>query len=137
VEIVRVELASTTADVISLRARRRGKRICYRWVDEYSAEFRFKPQSSVHPLSLGALIALIDGTEYADNEPGAWAGLTNSYRDSNFHPKHGAIEDARVIANFVTVSSPFYSQLEAWYFEEATEWLDRVTNRLSHPTSTI
>lgn len=137
VEMVRVELASTTADVISLRARRSGQRIRYRWVDEYHAEFRFKPQSSVHPLSLGSVIALIDGTEYADNEPEAWTGLTNSYRDSNFHPKYGGIEYAKEIADFVTVSSPFYPRLQDWYFEEATEWLNRVAARLSHPTSTI
>jgi hypothetical protein len=39
VEIARIELASTTSDVISLRARPSGSRIKYRVVDEYQTEF--------------------------------------------------------------------------------------------------
>jgi hypothetical protein len=49
VEIVRVELRSTTADVISLRARQVGPKdrsIEYRLVDEYETEFRFRPRQS-------------------------------------------------------------------------------------------
>jgi hypothetical protein len=38
VEIARIELASTTSDVISLRARPTGSRIRYRIVDEYESE---------------------------------------------------------------------------------------------------
>jgi hypothetical protein len=128
VEIVRVELDTTTADVISLRARRRGKRIHYRWVDEYGSEFCFRPLSSARPLTLGQMIALIDGTEYADNEPGRWIGLTNSFRDSNFYPDWG-IEYARGVSDSVTVSSPFYPRLQEWYVEESWEWwLNRVTD---------
>ncbi|MBV8970124.1 MAG: HNH endonuclease [Verrucomicrobia bacterium] len=40
VEIARIELESTTNDVISLRARSSGLRIKYRLVDEYASEFR-------------------------------------------------------------------------------------------------
>ena len=61
VEIACVLLASVTADVITIRARRRGNRIVYRIVDEYETCFRFKPKTSTQPLSLGELIALIDG----------------------------------------------------------------------------
>ena len=38
-EIARIELESTTYDVISLRARTAGSRIEYRLVDEYESEF--------------------------------------------------------------------------------------------------
>src|ERR1051325_904299 len=127
VEIVRVELDTTTADVISLRARRRGKRIRYRWVDEYGSEFRFRPLCSARPLTLGQVIALIDGTEFADNEPGRWTGQTNSWRDSNFHPEYG-IQYAKKVSDMVTVSSPFYPRLQEWYVEESVEWLNRVTD---------
>jgi hypothetical protein len=39
VEIARIELQSTTSDVISLRARGTGLRIKYRLVDEYQTDF--------------------------------------------------------------------------------------------------
>ena len=42
VEIARIELASTTSDVISLRARPAGSRIRYRIVDEYKLNSRFR-----------------------------------------------------------------------------------------------
>ena len=40
VEIARIELDSTTADVISIRAKKDGDRIAYSIVDEYEAEFK-------------------------------------------------------------------------------------------------
>src|SRR5207248_10043449 len=62
VEIACVLLVSVTADVISIGARRWGRRIVYRIVDEYDSFFGFKPKSSTRPLSMGELVALIDGT---------------------------------------------------------------------------
>ena len=63
VEIARISLESTTADQISVRARRLGRRIGYRVVDEYGSDFATyvcHPASSASPLSLGELIALIE-----------------------------------------------------------------------------
>src|SRR5260221_10766486 len=52
VEIARIELKSTTYDVISLRARPIGSRIKYRFVDEYQTEYRLPQQTSRRPFSL-------------------------------------------------------------------------------------
>ena len=120
VEIACVLLASVTADVITIRARRWGRRIAYRIVDEYDTRFRFKPKTSTQPLSLGELIALIDGaTGHLDGDA---KGLTGAYRSYNLD---GC--DAADLVDFVTVSSPFYPELQAYYAEEAGEWLAEVT----------
>ena len=51
-EIARIELASTTSDVISVRARPAGARILYRVRDEYETEFKLPQKSSRRPFSL-------------------------------------------------------------------------------------
>jgi hypothetical protein len=56
VEIARVELESTTADVISLRVRPAGSRIKYRLADEYETEFRLPRRISRIAFSLRELI---------------------------------------------------------------------------------
>ena len=63
VEIARISLESVTADQISVRARRVRERIRYRVVDEYSETSTYvcHPASSVSPLSMGELIALMEG----------------------------------------------------------------------------
>ena len=120
VEIALISLASVTGDVISIRARRWGRRIAYRIVDEYDTHFRFKPKSSMQPLSMGELVALIDGaTGHLDGDA---KGLTSAYRSYNLD---GC--DAADLVDFVTVSSPFYPELQAYYSEEAQEWLSEVT----------
>jgi hypothetical protein len=60
IEIARIELKSTTADVISVRARKDGAAICYSVVDEYDAEFRVAPQRTLKPLTLWQVIRLIE-----------------------------------------------------------------------------
>lgn len=115
VEIARVELASVTADVTSFRARRRGKRILYRIVDEYATAFAFPRRSSVRPLTMGQFIALINGTSYADEDP-KWfvRGFTSGLREGVESP------------DFVRVSSDFYPRLADWYADEALEWTKQV-----------
>ena len=71
VEIVRIELQSTTADVTSVRARlvgRKRPRIEYRVIDEYWSEFDFKPHSSTRPLTLGQLIDSLDSLEQSGGD---------------------------------------------------------------------
>jgi hypothetical protein len=66
VEIARIELQSTTADVISVRARQAGRkraRIEYKVVNEYRSEFVFKPHSTNRPLTLGQLVDSLDSVE--------------------------------------------------------------------------
>ena len=60
VEIARISLESTTADQISVRARRVGERIRYRIVDEYEFKYVCHPASSDSPLSLRDLIGLME-----------------------------------------------------------------------------
>src|SRR4051812_5363179 len=52
VEIARIELRSTTADVMSVRARPAGDGIAYRIVDEYEDEWRIPRDESAQPLTL-------------------------------------------------------------------------------------
>jgi hypothetical protein len=119
VEIARVALASLTVDVISIRARRRMRSIRYRVVDEYDTRFVCTPQQSLLPLTLGELISLIDGVQDPANDR---VGLTDRFRNDNVF--YGEVEPEEV-ADFVTVSSLFYPELQRYYEAEAKEWLLR------------
>jgi len=59
-EIARIELQSSTWDVISVRARRADDTIYYSICDEYASQFELCPPLSNVPLTLGELIDLID-----------------------------------------------------------------------------
>jgi hypothetical protein len=72
IEIARIELASTMCDVISLRARRRGRRIAYDVVDEYNTVFAFRPATSAKPLTLRQLIRLIERIEVVEQPEAVW-----------------------------------------------------------------
>ena len=65
VEIVRIELESTTSDVISLRASSSGSRINYRLVDENDSGYGLPQQSSTRPFSLRELISFLDSAEHS------------------------------------------------------------------------
>jgi hypothetical protein len=63
---VRIELDSTTSDVISLWARPIGRkrlRIAYTLVDEYDTEYGIRPARTARPLTLGQLIKLLDDVD--------------------------------------------------------------------------
>jgi hypothetical protein len=66
VEIAHISLASVTADQTSVRAQRVAGGIAYRIVDEYGedeTEYRCSPDRSDLPLTLGELVAMIDGAQ--------------------------------------------------------------------------
>lgn len=146
VEIARVSLDSTTADVISIRANRDGDGINYQIVDEYESEFEFAPTGSKEPLNLGELISLIDSVKFSseDEDMRRPKGLTNSFRESNlqsytchwdsklerniYYTDESLYKGALKLVDFVTVSSNFYPELAFWYCEEAQEWLDQCSN---------
>jgi hypothetical protein len=131
VEIARVALDSTTADVISIRAWREGGRIRYRIVDEYESTFVHEPTSSERSLSMAELVGLIDGARHegwAENDP-PYTGLTRAFRDSSLDPTAPCVEDAEDLVDFVTVESDFYPQLRAWFEEEAQEWLANIREK--------
>jgi hypothetical protein len=119
VEIARIELASTLCDVISIRARRRGRRIAYTVVDEYETVFSFRPATSTRPLTLRQLIRSIENIEVVKQPEAAWpdsdsiAGLRNNALDWD-------LDDPE---SFVTVSSEIYRELGPHYDQEAQEWL--------------
>jgi len=130
VEIARICLSSTTYDVISVRARRSGKKIAYRVVDEYWDEgttFILKRQESDFPLSLAGLIDLIDTTQQdRAGEKLEKLGLTTVFRELNLEslPEN--------LVSFVSVESEFYPALGdhyrreamAWFVEKYLEWYD-------------
>jgi hypothetical protein len=82
VEIARVSLASTTGDIISVRAQQTNDGILYSVVDEYADEgHAFEPgiTQSALPLTLAELIQLINETEWK-HEKGIF-GLTTAFLD--------------------------------------------------------
>lgn len=127
VEIACILLASVTGDMISIRARRRGKRIVYRVEDEYDTRFRFKPKRSEQPLTMSELVALIDGA--TGHLGGRAKVLTSAYRDYN--AAYSNLSGLARLVNFVTVASDFYPQLHEYYREEAEEWLEAATSKWS------
>jgi hypothetical protein len=128
VEIARIVLASVLQDVFSIRARRRrGGRILYRMVDEYTEPGRpgwtCRPASSTLPLTTGRLIELIDSAKNPDMDFGDLP-LTEAIREF----QEG--EDPRLQLHFVAVESEFYPGLGDYYQERAEAWLSRKLQEL-------
>ena len=88
----------------------------YRIVDQYATRFGFKPKTVKTPLSVGELIALIDGA--TGHLGGDAKGLTSAYQ--NYNAPWG---DPEGLVDLVIVTSDFYPELQAYYGEEAREWL--------------
>ena len=117
VEIARVELRSTTSDVISIRARHEpgNQLIHYRIVDEYGTAFNLSPTTSNGPLSHDELVALLDGV---DEEQGG--GLALCYNEMNFE----GTGDPESLRHFTTVSSLFYPELHSHYEAVFDQWVE-------------
>ena len=117
VEIARVELKSTTSDVISIRARRDpgDELIHYRIVDEYETDFTIESKASSLPLSQGELIALLD-----DTTEGGEGGLAHCYNILN----NNSLGDPESLRNFTTVSSTIYPDLFEHYDAEHEKWCE-------------
>lgn len=122
VEIASISLDSTTGDVISVLARFEEDNYHYRVVDEYESEFIIKPEYSPMPLSMGELIELIDTVKMMVDEP-PLVGLTSCFRNRHLVGiDEVSEEEVLALIDFVHVRSDYYSQLEAWYIDEAREW---------------
>jgi hypothetical protein len=119
VEIARVVLESVTRDVYSLRVRRGrpGARLRYRLVDEYEATFVLNPASSRRPLSLRALVHLID-TAQSD----AVETLGESFPEGFLAWQRENGE--RVDASFVSVESIHYPELGSYYRQRLDAYAD-------------
>lgn len=131
VEIARLSLESTTADVISIRATQEEQGISYNIVDEYESEFDFEPRESELPLTMGELVHLIDQAEMPGygNQDDSEKGLTDSFRNMNLMDG----QDPTDLIDFVTVSSEFYPELESYYRDSAIEWAERVEAKRAKP----
>jgi hypothetical protein len=115
VEIARISLRSVTADQISVRARRSGQRIGYCVVDEYGldiAAYVCHPASSVAPLSLRELIALMESASEGGNI--ILPILAMNARDST----------QAELATFITVTSDFYADLGPYYRALIDAWIE-------------
>ena len=119
IEIVRIELQSTTSDVISLRARLVGRRIGYRIVDEYPDDGGYvcSPKTSLRPLTLRVLIELLDEAEFngGDLVGGVSLGFNHSNADGGC--------DRAELRHFTRLSSPFYPGLEEHYEHVFDDWV--------------
>jgi hypothetical protein len=128
VEIARIELESTTSDVISLRARSSGSRIKYRLVDEYTSEFHLRQQTSRRPFSLGELIRFLDSVEQTDVTEPSWNrfGFILCWNQSSLE----CGSDLETLRDFTRVSSDYYPDLASHYNEAIEEWYEaRLTER--------
>lgn len=117
VEIVRISLASTTGDTISLRARRQGKRIAYSIVDENPTEdgYELEPKTSVAPLSMRRLVNMLDCACIR----GGAVLATVVWNLEDF------VCNTDRMRGFVTVESDFYPELGRYYAARLTRLLDQ------------
>jgi hypothetical protein len=125
VEIVRIELDSTTPDVITLRARPIGRKrpqIAYSLVDEYETEYKIRPARTARPLTLGQLITLLDDVD-TDVTEREWLrhGWVLSLNESNRTLDNG---DPAPYRDFTRVSSEFYPELSKHYERLFDRWTD-------------
>jgi hypothetical protein len=113
VEIARISLASVTADQISVRAPRSGKRIVYRIVDEYESGYICRPARSTGTLSLRKLAALMES---------ACEGSSIIFPILNMNLRDSATAELEA---FVSVTSDFYHDLGRYYRALTDAWLRR------------
>jgi hypothetical protein len=120
-EIARIELESTMADVISIRAKKDRDRIAYSIVDEYETVFTISPSHSDKPLTFSELISLIDG---------GWEdGLLGIYY-TQMNYSGNSLEDLEAIRSFTRVESLFYPQLNLHYEKLLDLWYERKKSKL-------
>jgi hypothetical protein len=119
VEIARIELQSTTSDVISIRARPRGRRIEYSVCDEYQVEYRLPQKTSRQPFSLRELICFLDSVEHPEADP-EWKrfGFVLSFNQTSLDC--GA--DLETLEDFTSVESDFYPELGQHFARVIDEW---------------
>ena len=117
IEIARIVMASTTQDVISIRARRSRSRICYQVVDEYNTEYALARKWTAKPLTFGEMIDFMEKTCSAGDE----GGLVLPIIEMNA----SAMDDPQALRDFVAVSSDFYPDLSGYYDMAVNSCLDK------------
>lgn len=117
VEIARLVLASATMDVFSVRARLRSGKYHYSIRDEYATEFTVRPQTSRAPLTLGALVKLIDTADSHGLETDGHS-LVEVWWWQQW--EHGWSPEE--CTDFAWVESEQYPELADYYLERARQW---------------
>jgi hypothetical protein len=119
VEIARISLASVTSDQISIRASNTGGQIRYSVCDEYETEYDLAFTYSEHPLRLGELVKLIDGSGHPEEREGGgllvchWEHMLESHSDLEY------------CTAFAWIESAWYPELAAYYDQVASEWQEQ------------
>ena len=120
VEIVRISLQSTIGDQISIRAKQQNGMIVYRVASEHDdnedMRYQIPFDRSEEPLTLEEMVKLIDGSFIPGDIYSG--GLVISNWQCSFDSDH----DLELAMQFVSTSSNFYPQLEAYYETVAKEW---------------
>ena len=122
VEIARICLASTTCDVISLRARPNEAGIAYRIVDEYEGNFLLPITQSLLPLTLSELILQFEDGGLKDMD--CSGGLALGYNNMN-----AEYSDFESLRHFTRISSDTYRQLQAHFETVFEEWVQESCSR--------
>jgi len=128
VEIARIELRSTTSDVISVRAKPSGSRILYRVCDDYNSTYKVPRKSSSKPFSLAELIRFLDAVDQGCPEP-SWSrfGFVLEANEGNLASGE-FLED---LQDFTRVDSDFYPELERHYDNVIDDWYETRSAELS------
>ncbi len=112
-EIARIELESTTSDVISIRTALDPAGFRYRIVDEYDSEFEQPFETSERLLTLEELIEFINGSGPPDFD----GGLALVYNNTNVQDS-----DRASLRHFTTITSALYPQLYEHFERVFDEW---------------
>ena len=120
VEITRIELKSTTYDVISLRACPSDSYIKYSLVDEYETEYSLPQQTSSQLFSLLELIRFLDSVEQPDLSDQSWSrfGFVLSFNESCL----GCGADLEDLRDFTRLDSDYYPDLATDYVQAFEQW---------------
>jgi len=119
-EIARINLKSTTSDVISLRARPSPEGISYRVVDEYKAEFTLPIPHSTKPLTLAETINQFDQGSLDDSCFNNSDGLSLGYNWLNVDE-----DNYESLRYFTSISSQIYRQLHEHFEHVYDDWLEQ------------
>ena len=120
ITIVRIELESTTHDVIELRARplARGK-IKLRWVVEYETGFTLEGSTDFidRPFTFSELKAFICATRIDGD-----SSLPLCFNEASCPDDDAG--SAERLRNFTSLDSEFYPELASWFAELVDDWIE-------------
>jgi hypothetical protein len=114
IEIARIECASVTADVVSIRVRLIGRVFHHSIEDEYGTKFHLSRKTSRKPLTLGEVIDLIDGSRHPEVRGTSVALVGNKVNEEG--------GDRCDLEHFTSVSSEFYPGLARHYKRVFKDW---------------